>query len=190
MPWNNARRWQPMTDQQYIDKIKARCIVSANGCWNWQGAKHKPPKPYGMTSYRNQKWRTHRLMYTLMVGPIPPGHDVCHSCDNHSCCNPAHLWIGTRKDNMADCVEKARHDSMKRTHCKHGHEYTPENTYWSPPCKARPRPARHCKRCNLIRLRMSGGWTREQVESLPITPHGYQPVGGSFKKNRKGASRE
>lgn len=170
-----------LSDRQYILRTKANCVVDANGCWLWQGFIHE--SGYGARNYRGRNIRVHRMMYMLCVGPIPKGLDVCHTCDVRHCVNPAHLWVGTRKDNMADCVEKGRHDSMKRTHCKHGHELTPENTYYSPSYEYRPRPARKCKRCSMIRQRMRAGWTREQAESLPPTPHGHRPVNGNFHRS-------
>jgi len=59
------------------------------------------------------------------------GKDVCHTCDVRLCCNPAHLFIGTRSDNVADCVAKGRYSNgrAERTHCPAGHEYTEANTY-------------------------------------------------------------
>lgn len=51
----------------------------------------------------------HRLSYRHFKGPIPKRRHICHSCDNPPCCNPDHLFAGTRKRNMQDMVEKGRH---------------------------------------------------------------------------------
>lgn len=83
----------------------------ATGCWIWQAAKNE--KGYGAFGVPQddgtQKIVTaHRYAYETYVGPIPEGMCVLHKCDTPSCVCPAHLWIGTHQENMADKVAKGR----------------------------------------------------------------------------------
>jgi hypothetical protein len=81
-------------------------------------------------SYRGTLYRSHKLMYMLAVGPVPAGMCVMHKCDNAPCCNPDHLKLGTRAENNQDMHRKGRsnYSKARKTHCIHGHEFTPENT--------------------------------------------------------------
>ena len=97
------------------------------GCHIWTGARN--PKGYGTYSYLKKNYRAHRISYTLYNDEIPFGLVVCHSCDNPSCVNPAHLFTGTQSDNEIDKVKKGRNPKANKTHCPQGHPYSGDNLY-------------------------------------------------------------
>lgn len=78
-----------------------------DACWLWQGAMDGA-YGYGAFFCHGKNHRAHRFAYELLVGPIPEGLFVCHSCDNPPCVNPAHLWVGTNYDNFSDMRAKGR----------------------------------------------------------------------------------
>lgn len=80
--------------------------IAKNGCWLW--TKTRNSNGYGQVKIDKKHWFVHRASYTIFKGDIPCGLCVCHSCDNPSCVNPDHLWLGTRKQNSEDMVRKGR----------------------------------------------------------------------------------
>ena len=79
-------------------------------CWVWQrGHSGKPGKEYGHIRLNGKLWTAHRLFWAIANNVMPhPTYDICHTCDNRMCVNPAHLFLGTRTDNMRDCSFKGR----------------------------------------------------------------------------------
>jgi len=61
-----------------------------------------------MASSDGECCRAHRLAWRLSRGEIPYGMQVLHKCDNGLCINPDHLFLGTQKDNVDDCIRKGR----------------------------------------------------------------------------------
>lgn len=98
------RRVTPIADRFW------RRVAKTDNCWLWTGTRRSDG--YGVIQ-RGRKGeglvRVHRLSWEL-AGNVPPavGMDLCHRCDIRNCVNPAHLFVGTRTDNMEDAVAKGR----------------------------------------------------------------------------------
>jgi hypothetical protein len=75
-------------------------------CILWTGAR---VGGYGQRRVNGVRHYVHRLVWEQVNGPIPVGMLVLHKCDTPACINPEHLFIGTHKDNMQDCLNKHRH---------------------------------------------------------------------------------
>lgn len=81
---------------------------AADACWLWL-TKAKHPYGYGrMTAGRGVNLKAHQIGWALANGPIPAGKFVLHRCDNPSCSNPSHLFLGDQTDNMRDAKVKGR----------------------------------------------------------------------------------
>lgn len=82
---------------------------SGSGCWLWRGATHNG---YGRLTRRvdgrSLSLKAHRFAYAVFTAPIPDGMSVLHRCDNPRCCNPAHLFLGTQRENVHDMETKGR----------------------------------------------------------------------------------
>jgi hypothetical protein len=116
-------------EQRVMDKID---IDSDTGCWNWTSKIND--NGYGLiasvveTGKRPIEQRAHRVVYEMHKGPIPEGLDLDHLCRNRKCVNPDHLEPVSRAENLR---RGSSEHSRGKTHCKRGHEFTPENTYWT-----------------------------------------------------------
>ena len=134
-------------ESRFWERVRRLTLVSHTGCWLWQGKKH--PKGYAVMFLRGYgNMNAHRAVYIMRYRvKLTTEQFVCHSCDTRHCLNPAHLWVGTAKDNNQDCASKGRHHNAVKTHCPKGHPYDERNTYLT------KKGLRDCKACNRERQR-------------------------------------
>lgn len=110
------------------------------GCWTWNGKVGRDG--YGRFFLDGRWLMAHRYAYERAMGRIPEGLEIDHLCRNKLCVKPSHLEAVTRRENMHRQPRIAA--LMAQTHCKRGHEYTPENT------RIDTRGNRNCKACKRL----------------------------------------
>lgn len=96
------------------ERFDEKVASAENGCRLWT-ARSKTHNGYGVFSLgRGKQKLAHRYQWERHFGEVPQDKEVCHRCDVRSCVNPAHLFLGTRQDNVTDCVLKGRHQHGSR----------------------------------------------------------------------------
>lgn len=116
-------------------------------CWDWPGAIRKEAG-YGVVQANLddrgfRTWAAHRAVYTVLVGPVASATELDHLCRNRKCVNPAHLEPVSSRENCLRGVGILAVNA-KKTHCKHGHEFTRENTMIVPTVCGTGRKCRQC----------------------------------------------
>jgi hypothetical protein len=115
-------------------------VDEASGCWQWTG--RCTPQGYGYPWVEGRYQYSHRLSYLHFVGPLVKGMHVDHLCRVRNCANPEHLEQVTPRENVLRSPIHPMAIQARQTHCKRGHEFTPDNT------QVRSNPTgRACKTC-------------------------------------------
>jgi hypothetical protein len=117
-----------------IDRFMEKIQVSDSGCWLWTayvmpngyGTFRLPRSSYGTFKDGKSMVLAHRFAYEALVGPIPDGASIDHLCRVRHCVNPEHLEPVTQRINVLRGESGPAHNARK-THCKRGHELTPDN---------------------------------------------------------------
>lgn len=92
--------------RQPIEERFWRRVHKTDTCWVWTGG--KAFWGYGQIWYKGKSVKTHRISWILHFGEPEKGKFILHKCDNPPCVNPDHLFLGTAKDNIDDCIRKGR----------------------------------------------------------------------------------
>lgn len=124
------------------ERLWSRIMEVPTGCWEWLGTRGN--KGHSVLSVNSKTESPHRIIYSLLVGPIPSGLHLDHLCRNTSCVNPTHLEAVTPKINVL------RGDGLtakqaRQTHCLRNHPLEGENLYVTPDGR------RQCRECAKLR---------------------------------------
>ena len=100
---------QTPAERRFWAKVDKR---GPDECWPWTASKNAAG--YGWFGFNGRVQRAHRVAFQIAHSADISGQFVCHSCDSPSCVNPAHLWLGSPRDNMRDMAAKGRAATQRR----------------------------------------------------------------------------
>lgn len=107
MPCDNmeetVRSKSKIIRERFFEKVE---LIPFHTCWEWIAGKNS--SGYGLFNYLGKPISSHRVSWLLHNGDIPNELYVLHKCDNRTCVNPDHLFLGTHKDNQEDKIKKGR----------------------------------------------------------------------------------
>jgi len=113
-------------------------LAGVTPCVEWEG--YRNSDGYGRCRYKGKVRNAHSAAYEEVNGPVPEGLELDHLCRNRGCVNPDHLEAVTHAENM----KRGANTGKRVPYCKHGHEFTNENTYIYP--ATGKRACRECRR--------------------------------------------
>jgi hypothetical protein len=112
-----------LLSEKYKRRFESKYIqMGEDDCWEWIACKY----PSGYGCFSGSEHYAHRVSYCLYIGSIPKGVCVLHHCDNPSCVNPNHLFLGLQADNVRDMLQKNRRGDTRVYGNRNGARIHPE----------------------------------------------------------------
>jgi hypothetical protein len=145
------------------------------GCWLWTAAVNQ--KGYGLVSLTGFGRSAHRVVYEILVGPIPPGLQLDHLCRNPPCVNPDHLEPVTPQENSLRGIPY----HPRKTHCPQGHPYDAANGY------VRSNGTVECRECSRARNAKYERANRAARTARVVAKYHADP---EYRERAKAAARE
>jgi hypothetical protein len=121
----------PLQLERFWDKVE---VHHPAGCWEWTG--YTVPLGYGSVRLGDILYQTHRVAYTILIGPIPEGLTIDHLCRNRRCVNPDHLEPVPARVNVLRSFGPAGLKA-RQTQCIRGHAFDDANTHFNATSGAR-----------------------------------------------------
>lgn len=124
------------------------------GCLRFTGAVDS--SGYGSIKHAGRTRSAHRVAFEFEYGPVPDALELDHLCRNRRCCNAEHLEPVTHQINVDRGRRGKGYGPRERTHCAHGHAFTPDNTIVTP-------TQRRCRICERAKHRRYRQRQREEA---------------------------
>jgi hypothetical protein len=139
-----------------VDKNGPTVNERLGPCWLWTGSRASLRKKYPRYYWQEEKKfiTSHRFIYIKLVENVSDEYQIHHECETRLCVRPEHLKALTRAEHLA-----VHGQGITRTHCKRGHEYTPENTYY---VTSKGTRLRRCVLCHRIESRVTSKAYRDR----------------------------
>lgn len=179
--WRQQHENKPLRPlQMYLREprlvyVEVPCLVPGlkGPCHQWARGKNK--YGYGALHVGRKMLRSHRFAWEQAHGPIPDGLLIDHQCRNRACCNVDHLRVVTYNiNNVENVVGAAWQISKAKKHCKHGHEFTVENTINR---IRNGRACRDCRQCGRVRTSQYEARLKSRLGSRSAPATAKKPCG-------------
>jgi hypothetical protein len=116
----SSASWHGRSRRVLFERLEEKIdLTDPGGCWPWLGTR---PNGYGMVDVDGPMRKAHRVLYELVVGPVPGGLVLDHLCRNRACVNPDHLEPVTQRENALRGIGPTAENARKRR-CLHGHPF-------------------------------------------------------------------